>query len=216
MFLGAFFEKSAFSRRFLSNLKISASQPAGNEALTKDGKTRHFIDTDDFTSGASCGYSMCNVLWISMMSAKCAILVPCQNLVTYNASVNFFPRDMVGLHSMKSVRANSWKVCGGNRPEGPSISAALPPSFSTLARQACANLWESDSPGRRVRSPAEHIPRCSCRADRISEHSRLFESIRGSKRNPLISKKGLLQVVDFHDSFRYFQHPFKSAQSKNR
>jgi hypothetical protein len=43
-------------------------------------------------------------------------------------------------------------------------------------------------------------------SNRISEHSRLFESIRGCQRNSLICRKGLTQVVDFHDICRYFQH----------
>ncbi len=42
--------------------------------------------------------------------------------------------------------------------------------------------------------------------NRISKHSRLFESIRGCTRNSLIFRKGLMQVVDFHDSFTYFSH----------
>jgi hypothetical protein len=40
--------------------------------------------------------------------------------------------------------------------------------------------------------------------NRISEYSRLFEFIRGFMRNSLISKPGLMQVIDFHDFSGYF------------
>src|SRR5580692_1377927 len=128
---------------------------------------------------------------------------------------------------MKSVRANSLKVCGGKRPEWPSISATLPSSFSTTARQADANLWERDRPGRLVPGPAEHILRCSSRAGRetlpeatgkseqhksgpthrIAEHARLLAFIRGCIPSFWKFQKQLMQVVDFHDIFRYFQVP---------
>jgi hypothetical protein len=98
-----------------------------------------------------------------------------------------------------------------------------------------ANLGERDRPGRRVWRLAEHIlvcfipggagrethPAATERSEQsksgplcglvalptvwISKYSRLFESIRGSVRNSLICRKGLTQVVDFHDICRYFQ-----------
>ena len=87
---------------------------------------------------------------------------------------------------MKRVCVQLGIVCGGKRPEWPSVSATLPPSFSTRVRQADAT--------RRTALPA----------DRISEYLRPFASIRGSMRNSLIFWIGLMQVVDFHDIFRYF------------
>jgi len=173
-----------------------------------------------------------NMLLDNKIGAKRALSEPRQNRVTYNKVVDIVPRNVVVLHSMKRVRASSLKVCGGKRPEWPSVSVALPPSFSTTARQADANVWERDRPGRRVRRPDEHLSRCFCRASRetrsaatgrseqhksgplrglvarpthrIAEHSRLLAYVRGFVRNSLISRIGLVQVVDFHDISGYF------------
>ena len=73
-----------------------------------------------------------------------------------------------------------------------------PPSFPTTARQADST---------RMTAPP---------TDRISKHSRSFAPIGNSarfnfhSRNSLISRIGLLQVVDFHDIFRYFSWLWRS------
>jgi len=152
-------------------------QHTRDEALTKDAKTVRSIDKVDSPPSASGVSFIRNMLWLSVMSAKCSLLVPGQNLVTYNAIVNIFPRNVLVLHSMKSARANSLKVCGGKRPEWPSACAKLPPLLSSTAV----------------------LP-----MQRIAGQSRLLASIRGLSIGFSKFQKQLMQVVDFHDSFRYF------------
>jgi len=129
---------------------------------------------------------MRNMLRVNIMNAKCSLLVPCENLVTYNAIVNIFSRNVVVLHSMKSVRAISSKVCGGKCPQRLPISAALPPSFSTTAQ------------------PTDAVNTTALPANRIAKHSRLSASIGGCIFSFWKFQKQLMQVVDFHDICRYF------------
>jgi len=119
------------------------------------------------------------------------------------------------------------RQCESNRP--PSFSTTARQAEST---QMDANSWERDrlaapkrsdgGPGRRgsglaTRSekkdkdrdvfggtPNTAVETTAPPMDRISEHSRPFASIRGSKRNSLNIPKRLTQVVDFHDISGYF------------
>jgi hypothetical protein len=98
--------------------------------------------------------------------------------------------------------------------------------------QIYANLGVRDRLGRRDWRLAKHIPSFSflagarhethpsatgtvvLPADRSSDHSRLFESIGGSLLNSLIFWIGLTQLVDFHESFRYFSCLVESSLAK--